>query len=67
MKQSQLTEIKDNSLDKLVSRLNSEKKELAEMYLNLKVNKLKNTRGIFHKRKLISKILTIINEKRNKK
>ncbi len=67
MKKSVITEIKNENVDKLISRLNSEKKELSQMYLDLKVNKLKNTRSIFHKRKLMSRILTILNEKRSKK
>lgn len=67
MKKTILTEIKSEDLAKLTARLNKEQKEFSELYLQLKINKLKNIRELFHKRKLISRILTIINEKRSKK
>ena len=67
MKKDKLTEIKSEDLVKLKQRLLKEKQELTDLYLKLKINKLKNTRQIFHKRKDISQILTIINQKNKEK
>lgn len=67
MKKNLLIEIKSENLDKLLERLAKEKKDLTNLYFELKTKKLKNTREIFHKRKDISRILTLINEKRRQK
>lgn len=64
MKKNTFTEIKSENLDKLNARLNKEKKELVNLCLDHKTKKIKNTRSIYHKRKDISRILTVINEKR---
>lgn len=67
MKKNILTEIKTEDLNKLNIRLATEKKELTNLCLDLKIKKLKNTRAVYHKRKDISRILTIINERRRQK
>ncbi len=67
MKKNVLTELRSESLSKLLEKLNQAKKELTELYLNLRIGKLKNTRSLFHKRKDISQLLTIIEEKRRQK
>ncbi len=67
MKKNILLEVKNEDINKLEARLQKEKKELSSLYLELETKKLKDTRKIFHKRKDISRILTIINEKKGKK
>lgn len=64
MKKNLLSEVKSENLDKLLSRLAKEKKELVDLYLELKTKKLKDVRKIFHKRRNISQILTVVGEKR---
>lgn len=64
MKKNLLSEVKSENLDKLLSRLAKEKKELVDLYLELKTKKLKDVRKIFHKRRNISQIITVIGEKR---
>lgn len=66
MKKNLLLEVKSENLDKLMERLSKEKKELTSLNLELKTKKLKDIRKIFHKRKDISQILTVIGEKRRK-
>lgn len=67
MKKNLLLEVKSENLDKLQERLAKEKKELTGLYLEVKTKKLKDVRKIFHKRKDISQILTLINQKRRKR
>lgn len=66
MKKNQLAEIKTEDAAKLKQRLLKEKQELVDLYLKLKTNKLKNSREVFHKRKTISQILTVINQNKKK-
>lgn len=66
MKKNALQEVRAETVDKLVARLTKEKKELTNLYLELRTKKLKDLRKIFHKRKDISQILTILSEKRRK-
>jgi len=66
MKKNTLQEVRAETVDKLVVRLTKEKKELTNLYLELRTKKLKDLRKIFHKRKDISQILTILSEKRRK-
>lgn len=67
MKKNLLNQLRSETLENLLTRLSQEKKELANLYVELTTKKLKNTRKIFHKRKDISQILTLINEKRREK
>lgn len=67
MKKNIFAEIKTEQVDKLEARLLKEQKELSNLRLEISVKKLKDTRKIFHKRKDISKILTVLNEKRRQK
>lgn len=66
MKKNALLEIRAETVDKLVSRLAKEKKELADLYLEMSIKKIKNPRSLFHKRKDISQIMTVLNEKKKK-
>lgn len=66
MKKSDLQQLRSETLDKLKARLLKEKKELANLYFEVRTKKIKDTRKIFHKRKDIGRILTIIAEKGDK-
>lgn len=66
MKKKLLSEIRAETAEIILARISKEKKELAELYLDLSMKKLKDTRKIFHKKKDISQMLTIVSEKRSK-
>lgn len=66
MKKNDLHELRSETLDKLKARLLKEKKELINLSLEAKTKKIKDVRKIFHKRKDIAAILTIIAEKGGK-
>ena len=61
MKTKEITGKNENELKEMLKK---KKSELTDLMLDNKQNKLKNTRSIFNTRKDISKILTIIGEKK---
>lgn len=58
-----IKEITDKNDKELRGLLSEKRKELFDLKLDNKQNKLKNTRSIFNTRKEIAKILTLIKEK----
>lgn len=63
MKQKVLSEIKNKDIQELRKMLEEARKELFQLQLDHAQFKLKNTRSIFHKRKEIAIIQTILKEK----
>lgn len=64
MKKKDLEQIKSASVGELVKQVNDVKKELTGMHLDHEMKKLKDTRKIFHTRKKLSVLLTILNSKK---
>jgi large subunit ribosomal protein L29 len=62
MKKQQLNEIKNKSIKDLKTLVNSLKKEIANLNMDLKLGKLKNVRAISAKRKDVAQVLTIVNQ-----
>lgn len=67
MKKNALVELRSETALSLKEKVAKDKKDLANLYLELNTKKLKDVRKLFHKRKDISQTLTIINEKRIQK
>ncbi len=63
MKKEEIREIREKTLSELKKEINKRLKELFGLRMDKKMNKLKNKRVIYHKRKEIAMIKTIIREK----
>jgi large subunit ribosomal protein L29 len=58
-----IKEISSQSDKELTESLSNKREELFKLTMDLKENKLKNTRSIFNTRKDIARILTLIKER----
>ncbi len=58
-----IKEISGKDIKELKDLLKAKKKDLFDLKIENKQNKLKNTRSIFNSRKEIAKIMTLIREK----
>lgn len=63
MKKKDLQELSAKTEKDLAETLEEKRKDLFKMRMDLKQNKLKNTRGIFMLRKDIARVMTILREK----
>ncbi len=63
MKKKEKEELFTKTVQELRKMLEEKRNELFQLSQDLAAGKLKNTRSIFHKKKNISRILTILREK----
>ncbi|MBI3109726.1 50S ribosomal protein L29 [Candidatus Daviesbacteria bacterium] len=63
MKKNELNQIKGLSVQELFAKAKILRKEIEDAVLDKNMNKLKDTKLVFKKRKVLAKILTIIRQK----
>lgn len=63
MKRAYLIQIKGLSTKELMEKVKTIKREIADMVIDKNMNKLKDTKVVFKKRKDLAQILTILRQK----
>lgn len=63
MKRNELAEIKKIEITALRAKITKAQKEIADLILNKKINKIKNLKIIKSKRKEIAQMLTILKQR----
>jgi len=63
MKKNTVKDIQGKKKEELIKMVSDAKNELLTLRLDNATKKLKNTRAIFHKRKDIARVLTIMRQK----
>ncbi len=63
MKKNDLIEIKKMEITALLARVKKEKKELVDLLMDKNMNKLKDLKSLYKKRKNIAQILTVARQK----
>lgn len=63
MKKNDFIQIKGLGNNELILKVNSLKKELADLVMDKKMKKLKDLRIIFKKRKELAQVLTVLRQK----
>jgi ribosomal protein L29 len=63
MKRNELLEIKKMDSGAINEKVKKTRKEITDLVLDKNMNKLKNLKAIFNKRKEVAKMLTILKQK----
>lgn len=63
MKRADLTQIKGLSTKELAGKAKDLRKEIADLIIDKNINKLKDTKVVFKKRKDLAQILTVLRQK----